>query len=64
MDELYSEMTNDATDSLVSQSTHSSLEPPKSPQKDQDNVLINIEPGEYSDVESSSSQSIPSASQV
>lgn len=57
---IYSELTKDGSDSLASQSTNSSLE--LSPKND--NILINIETGVYSDVESSNSQENPSASQV
>ena len=64
IDDLYSEMTKDATDSLASQSTHTSLETPKSPQESNDNVLINIDTGKYSDAESSNSQDNRSASHV
>lgn len=64
IDELYSDMTKDTTDSLASQSTHTSLEISKSTQQNNDNILINIEEGQYSDVESSNSQCISSSSQV
>lgn len=64
IDELYSDMTKDNTDSLASQSTHTSLEIPNSTQQNNDSILINIEDGQYSDVESSNSQCISSHSQV
>ena len=64
IDELYSDMTKDNTDSLASQSTHTSLEIPNSTQQNNDNILINIEDGQYSDVESSNSPCISSHSKV
>ena len=64
IEQIYSELTNDGSDSLASQSTNSSLEIPKTSEEKKDNILINIETGVYSDVETHNSHTISSSSNV